>query len=86
MPKEVKLPQFESKRTVRMTREVLVMFAKGDYGMELNSRFPFPVCNLLKLCCTEDALSALPKTTKVRWEGHRSLPLAIKEKEEVGLG
>ena len=80
------MPQFESKRTVRMTREVLVMFAKGDYCMELYSRFPFPVCNLLKLCCTEYALSALPKTTKVRWEGHRSLPLAIKEKEEVGLG
>ena len=80
------MPQFESKRTVRMTREVLVMLAKGDYGMELNSRFPFPVCNLLKLCSTEDALGALPKTTKVRWEGHRSLPLAIKEKEEIGLG
>ena len=80
------MPQFESKRTMRMTREVLVMFAKGDYGMELNRRFPFLVCSLLKLCCTEDALSALPKTTKVRWEGHRSLPLAIKEKEEVGLG
>ena len=80
------MPQFESKRTVRMTREVLVMFAKGDYGMELNSSSPFPVCNLLELCSTEDALSALPKTTKVRWEWHRSLPLAIKEKEEVGLG
>ena len=80
------MPQFESKRTVRMTREVLVMFAKSDYGMELNSNSPFPVCNLLKLCCTEDALSALPKTTEVRWEGHRSLPLAIKEKEEIGLG
>ena len=86
MPKEVKLPQFESKRTVRMTREVLVVFAKSDNGMELNSSSPFPVCNLLKLCSTEDALSALPKTTKARWEGHRSLPLAIKEKEEVGLG
>ena len=86
MPKEVKLPQFESKRTVRMTREVLVMFAKSDYGMELNISSSFPVCNLLKLCSTEDALGALPKTTKVRWEGHRSLPLAIKEKEEVGLG
>ena len=86
MPKELKLPQFESKRTVRMTREVLVMFAKSDYGVELNSSSPFPVCNLLKLCSTEYALAALPKTTKVRWEGHRSLPLAIKEKEEVGLG
>ena len=85
------MPQFESKRTVRMTREVLVMFAKSDNGMELNgmelnSSSPFPVCNLLKLCSTEDALGALPKTTKVRWEGHRSLPLAIKEKEEIGLG
>ena len=86
MPKEVKLPQFESKRAVRMTREVLVMFAKSDYGMELNISSSFPVCNLLKLCSTEDALSALPKTAKVRGEGHRSLPLAIKEKEEVGLG
>ena len=80
------MPQFESKRTMRMSREVLVMFAKSDYGMELNISSSFPVCNLLKLCSTEDALGALPKTAKVRWEGHRSLPLAVKEKEEVGLG
>ena len=83
VPQQSKLPQFEGKWAMRMSPEMLIMFAQCDHRTKFNSQSPFLVSNPLQLCSVQDSLPSI--AVEVRREGQGSSIFSIIEKKQVGL-